>query len=76
LLLLLSRPFNGLDSQVLLHVIFLKYNHTFDFMEHVSMFQTSSSAIVCVTLNFLQYNVIIIIVIILLLLLFYTMFLI
>ena len=35
---------------------FKKYNHTFEFSEHVSMFQTSSSAIVSVTLKFLQDN--------------------
>ena len=33
-------------------LLFLKYNHTFEFFkEHVSMFQTSSSAIASVTLK-------------------------
>ena len=36
--------------------IFEKYNHTFEFKESFSMFQTSSSAIVSVTSPFLQDN--------------------
>ena len=38
------------------YMYFKKYNHTFEFTEHVSMFQTSSSAIVSVTIKFLQDN--------------------
>ena len=45
---------NGLDSTSVTNI--LKNTTTLEFSEHVSMFQTSSSAIVSVTLKFLQHN--------------------
>ena len=49
--------------KVKMNEYFKKYNHTFDFSEHVSMFQTSSSAIVSVTLKFNLQRIIVLIVI-------------
>ena len=39
-------------SFFVVYIFLKKDNHTFEFSEHVSMFQTSSSAIESVTLNF------------------------
>ena len=57
-----SRVLNSIGAYIYIYIyiffffFFLKYNHTFEFTEYVSMFQTSSSAIVSVTLKFLQDN--------------------